>query len=956
MATWFRRTLWSTADEDKDKELYQAARRGDLTKVIDCHNRLANVNQTHGRTKCTPLFAATEGNFKPVVEELLKRGADGNFQSPLTGATALIQAARAGYADIVKMLVAYRSMEGTCAINVNLRNNRGETALFLAVREQHVEVVRILLDAGADTAFDYMVDEDSEQDDQDDFQVIQNRTIFQVAKTGSSPSNHIAKLLQIRTCPISGFAILIEYIKSFPPDKSWPIFEAYNLFAEVVAACNNTIFTSTSDHDMGLLVAKLTEACPNPNFFKVLKSDAAAMHLVRAVRWGPVSINGVNCFAVVMERGKENCKDLLSSLTGDNRVRCLKEVVTSVAFLHSRGFLHGDLKLENVVRFHYGTFFSYKLIDFDHTVELGSVMLRHCTAQYCPPEMAHYLLGSNPIPFNAATTFDIWCLGVFLLILFVPGGNLFEFKNLVENEAILRVIAADGFSLQRSIESTGLNEEMRKLIAQCLEPDPMKRTTTLQPLFDFIEKQNTEETQTAAMFAPAPIRIPCQLPCLWKLAIKLPEAASIIPGGARLKSMECSLAIAAVATAKRRLVCGYDRDGEISSKAESDIVCFTLPFLKAWYHFERARRCLQDLNCPTNELSFESPDLNLLEKTTQALEKIHPTAAPLAIEKTLIDWIGTLTDEILSPEVVKKMKDDIVHAFGAFCIDASTKEMSEELLNCIKREQEARRAEGHEILGMELIFDIESNQWIWMCQWHVPTYQRANSPHDKKEKSEINDESHKTTAKEVVSLPCFWTLEAPKDVKPYYEDAGILQDTIFSLSFQCELATCKNSRSTPIQIHGSDKVIRHVLPVWKSSFLLNECLEIASILNFTLDDGREFQLNGLNTLKKYVKTLETIHDSRHSLSIEAILQNFVDEANFDKTSLCLAFESFRQLPELKEALRSLGFGEKEFETGFGGLHKTVLPTGAIVWVCDACCPVQANPGKFGCNAEATQTA
>ncbi|KAF0688360.1 hypothetical protein As57867_019947, partial [Aphanomyces stellatus] len=837
MATWFRRTLWSTVDEDKDKELYQAARRGDLTKIIDCHNRLANVNQTHGRTKCTPLIAAVEGNFKLVVEELLKRGADGNFQSPLTGATALIQAARAGYANIVKMLVAYRSMDGTCAINVNLRNNRGETALFLAVKEQHIEVVRIMLDAGADTAFDYMVDDDSEQDD---FQVIKKHTIIEVAATGTSPSNDIAKLLQIRRSPISGFDKLIEYIKSFPPDKSWRIFEHYNLFAEVVATCNNSIFTATSDHDMSVLVAKLTEG-HNPNFFEVMNSDAAAMHLVRAERWGPVSINGVNCFAVVMERGKENCKDLLPSLTGHYRVRCLKEVVTSVAFLHSKGFLHGDLKLENVVRFHCGTFFAYKLIDFDHTVELGSVMLQHCTAQYCPPEMAHCYLGLNPISFNAATTFDIWCLGVFLLILFVPGGNLVEFNNLVEDDAILRVIAADGFSLQRSIETTGLNEEMRKLIAQCLEPDPMKRTTTLQPLFEFIEKQNTEETHTAAMSAPVPIRMTCQLPCLWKLAINLPEAASIIPGGERLKSMKCSLAIATIATG--RLVCGYDCDGKISSKVESDIVCSTIPFLKVWYYFERARLCLQDLSCPAEQLSFESPDLNLLEHTTRELEKIHPTAAPLAIEQTLIEWIATLTDKIVPYEGVKKIKDNIVHAFGAFCIDVSTKKESEKLLDCIIREQEPRRGEQHEILGMELIFDIESKQWIWMCQRHVPRNQRANSPHNEEAKSEISDESHKTTPKECVPLPCFWTLEASKDEKPFAEDVERLRKTEFRVGFQQRENISTN------------------LPVWKSSFLLNECLEIASILDFTMDDGREFQLNGLNTLKKYVKTLETIHDS-----------------------------------------------------------------------------------------------
>lgn len=73
---------------------------------------------------------------------LLQKGADPNIRDG-QGNTPIILAVVGGYAELVDHLLAFKA-------NVNLANNSGETALIRAVQRRDLDMVRRLIEAGAD--------------------------------------------------------------------------------------------------------------------------------------------------------------------------------------------------------------------------------------------------------------------------------------------------------------------------------------------------------------------------------------------------------------------------------------------------------------------------------------------------------------------------------------------------------------------------------------------------------------------------------------------------------------------------------------------------------------------------------------------------------------------------------------------------------------------------------------
>src|SRR6185295_15025961 len=91
----------------------------------------------------TPLSLAALNRNAAVAEMLIQAGADPNAASP-EGETVVMTAARAGAADIVKVLAAHGA-------NVNLREKwQDQTALMWAAAENHPAAVKALVERGAD--------------------------------------------------------------------------------------------------------------------------------------------------------------------------------------------------------------------------------------------------------------------------------------------------------------------------------------------------------------------------------------------------------------------------------------------------------------------------------------------------------------------------------------------------------------------------------------------------------------------------------------------------------------------------------------------------------------------------------------------------------------------------------------------------------------------------------------
>lgn len=127
---------------DGTTALHWAARWDDLEMAGALIRAGANARAAN-RSGATPMFLATLNGSAAMIETLLKAGADPNTPVLSRGETALMMAARTGKRDAVKMLVDHGAR-----LNVT-ENLRGTTALMWAAEQGHAAVVQFLLDNGA---------------------------------------------------------------------------------------------------------------------------------------------------------------------------------------------------------------------------------------------------------------------------------------------------------------------------------------------------------------------------------------------------------------------------------------------------------------------------------------------------------------------------------------------------------------------------------------------------------------------------------------------------------------------------------------------------------------------------------------------------------------------------------------------------------------------------------------
>jgi ankyrin repeat protein len=132
----------NAAQPDGATALHWAAHWDDLETATLLLRAGANVNAAND-LGVTPLLVACTNASAPMVERLLAAGANPNAV-PSTGESPLMTAARTGNAAAVKALIAHRAQ-------VNAKEpTRGQTALMWAVAHRHPEVVRALIEGGAD--------------------------------------------------------------------------------------------------------------------------------------------------------------------------------------------------------------------------------------------------------------------------------------------------------------------------------------------------------------------------------------------------------------------------------------------------------------------------------------------------------------------------------------------------------------------------------------------------------------------------------------------------------------------------------------------------------------------------------------------------------------------------------------------------------------------------------------
>jgi serine/threonine-protein kinase len=172
---------------------------------------------------------------------------------------------------------------------------------------------------------------------------------------------------------------------------------------------------------------------------------------------------------LIMERAEHSLRQLLEQdgpePTEIEKSRLLTEICEGLAHLHGIGWVHGDLKPDNVLIMADG---SARLSDFGLAVELDGThgyMPPLGTPDYLPPERGRAPLGERGVQVRPSN--DIWALGIMIHQMFAGGASPFPGATPMARGAAVQEYAEGRAPLR--LESA-LPPFWRELAADC-RPD-----------------------------------------------------------------------------------------------------------------------------------------------------------------------------------------------------------------------------------------------------------------------------------------------------------------------------------------------------------------------------------------------------------------------------------------------------------------------------------------------------
>ncbi|KAF0713675.1 hypothetical protein As57867_004240, partial [Aphanomyces stellatus] len=688
------------------------------------------------------------------------------------------------------------------------------------------------------------------------------------------------------------------------PSTEWPLQDNYRMYSRTIGSGNHTVFHAVYGRQRSKMVVKLTHEKQELDFIDGMKQKPGhENYLVECFKWGLVNVAGYDCYMLVMECGRGNLYDQLHRLQSDRflRLRCMEDVAKAVDFLHQHNYIHGDLKLENIVDF--GPF---KLIDFDHTIQMGAILPRHCTYQYCPPELAQYLRCDGPAVV-ASASFDVWCLGVLALKLFVKDGILVEFDGLYD-ETILDEIAAPGFSFQRSLLAANLSDRQLSYLSQCLEPNPAKRATSAATILKMVDMKEGV-TATVAPVVVEEVK-DCDLPCFWTLTIPRRR----IPTGNQLRLMSCTLGMLPEPSNSGCTI--QDVGDGIAVQADSVVVHLVRPFLKAMRLMVELVNFLTDegaadgLPFPTF-LSFES-----IDKTIQALDTIHDASTPqLAVEIELTSLVDRIETD--GPTVdVARLRLDFIQVVQSFQQLSDTRTRVAELFDAIA-------ANTPEAASSLFGYQKSKNGNLWLC----PAHSCADSV---------------STLIFSGGWPCVWTVLTSAKSQRWKENDPRWEDETFHLAIQCEMSATSKSCSSEGHILSREMQFL-ALPILKASYAFLQCLVLAkSTCDLSIGHYFQYNLKKLNLAGKCLGALEAMHESVLILPTTTKCLGIFDKLNnpeldYDGAQLQMgllrkAFFEFRSSVEIESVLKTIRQVDPR-AIDVVWLHNTCHVDGNDYWVC-----------------------
>lgn len=200
---------------------------------------------------------------------------------------------------------------------------------------------------------------------------------------------------------------------------------------------------------------------------------------------------------LVMERAGRSLRDLLGTgVTESEGARLVAEICEGLAHLHRGGWVHGDLKPDNILLMADG---SVKLSDFGLVTQLTGTHGTHGyappmgTFDYLPPERWRAPLGEHGVQVRPSA--DIWALGITIHELFASGASPFPGATPMARGAAAQEYA-DGRAPLRL--DSAVPPFWRALAVDCLAPThPARAQHTAESLLARINDRQATEADTA---------------------------------------------------------------------------------------------------------------------------------------------------------------------------------------------------------------------------------------------------------------------------------------------------------------------------------------------------------------------------------------------------------------------------------------------------------------------------
>jgi hypothetical protein len=207
-------------------------------------------------------------------------------------------------------------------------------------------------------------------------------------------------------------------------------------------------------------------------------AEADHPHLVRTHAVCTVEAPGLpaldGAIALVMDRAEASLKDVLDAAETGGPIadadRVLRGVAAGLAHMHDAGWVHGDLKPANVLL---GPGGQVWLADFGLATELDGTHAHLPplgTLDHLPPEWWSQRTGTQGAVVRP--TADIWAFGVLAHQVLTGGLHPFPGATARARSLAAQTYARGTASLRLD---AGLDEDMRRLIADCLAPDHAAR-------------------------------------------------------------------------------------------------------------------------------------------------------------------------------------------------------------------------------------------------------------------------------------------------------------------------------------------------------------------------------------------------------------------------------------------------------------------------------------------------